>query len=923
MKNTEYGSDDTVMREPLRRATRLVVTIVASTVAVPLLAAATPAAVSADATGGDSAVPVVQPTVAVTPEITSDPPPPPADVAYDVWYDRWGQSVVDVPVGADPWGTWDLEGELEAPVDSADQYAMRMRTLLTPHESGTYRFAVSGDDDARLFLNPAGDDPIGARQVAYVAGWTTYRQFDRFASQRSDWFELTAGQPYYVEVIGKEGSFGDHFSVAWEQRDGFGLTMVPGDVLETTQLGSGGWRSATPSGLPSAPSPMVDPGWQSVEGVESLSVSWNPVDGAEWYEVRLEGSGEAREVVVDEPSVAFDDLVPETRYVVEVAPANAAARMPVASTVRVTLPGPYPAPVPPVAGDRPSVSYDRWDTGWWTLTSVPFGAVPASSGTSTFGFESIPMQGDHHAARLRAVVTPTVTGDYTFFLSADDDARLFLNPDGVDAKRARQIAYVAGWTEQYQWDRYQSQRSATFRLEAGRGYYLEAISVHALGLDHLEVGWSRDGSAIEVIPNDVLTPTPAGAGGWRTDPSSLPHPPGTPDVDAGGGVHDVVVGWAAPETDEHHGAATFYHVILTGAGVSEERLVAETTVTFDGLPTDAAYTVTVTAWNDAGPGTPAQVDAHTSDRDEGEPGSGGPVPSTGRYALLATGTSSSCQGIEMSGSALSIVGDLRTNGKVGLYVGALTVDGTLSYGVALQPGSQQAGTVVHEPDPVAADLPFDLDALLGGTVPAGIDVHRHHRNVVLGSDPAKGIHLVDGNVTVSGSGVDLQGVTVVATGTINVSGSSMTASPAAPGLPSLATTSSSCGKAAINVSSSASTWSGAIVAPNGLVRFSGSQVTGRGSVIGAAVRASGASLSFGQRHESRLPIAPAAAEPADAPLTAQPSPNLPEGAPTVPAAAPAAAPAAPAPAPVGRGSDVPRPTYCPVTFPDLGGSCLR
>jgi len=617
------------MREPLGRATVLAVALVAASILTTAPAAGAADDV-VDAPGaaaiiGESGAPLVE-----------EPAEEPAgDVAYDVWYDRWGQSLADVPVGADPWGTWDLTGVLESPVDTADQYAMRMRTLLTPTESGSYRFYVSGDDDVRLFLDPTGDDPAEARLVAYVAGWTTYRQFDRFASQRTEWFELQAGQPYYVEVIGKEGSFGDHFSVAWEQAGGFGPTMVPGEVLESTMLGSGGWRTATPSGLPSSPAPMTDPGWQSVAGVESLAVSWNPVDGAEWYEVRLEGSGEAREVVVSSPSVEFVGLVPETRYLVEVAPANPAARMPAASTVRVTLAGEYPPPVAPTPGTRASVSYDRWDTGWWTLTSVPFGLPPASSGTTTTGFETSPMQGDNHAARLRAVLTPATTGAYTFFLSADDDARLLFNPDGVDAKGAVPIASVAGWTEQYQWDRYQSQRSATFQLHAGRSYYLEAISVHALGLDHMEVGWSRDGGAITVVPNEVLSPTPAGGGGWRTDPSSLPHVPGVPAVDADGGEHEVVVGWTAPTVDANHGAATFYEVrLLDDAGeLRSHQWVTETSTVFDGLEDQEEYEVVVVAWNATGPGGPASADVETGD-DEVDDGGAAPLPPTTGEHLL-------------------------------------------------------------------------------------------------------------------------------------------------------------------------------------------------------------------------------------------------------------------------------------------------
>ena len=310
------------------------------------------------------------------------------------------------------------------------------------------------------------------------------------------------------------------------------------------------------------------------------------------------------------------------------------------------------------------------------------------------------------------------------------------------------------------------------------------------------------------------------------------------------------------------------------------------------------------------------------DPDAGGPGGGdggdggGIVPGTGQYAVFATGTTNRCQGIEMSGSTAWIAGGLRTNGSVGLYVGALSMSGTLSYGVAIQPGSQQGSDVVHDPSPIAANLPYDLEALLAGDVPAGIAVHRHTRSVVLGSKPAKGIHLVQGGVTLPGSRIDLEGVTVIATGVINVSGSSMIASPAAPGLPSLATTSDSCGGAAINLSGSESTWNGAIVAPNGLVRASGSQVTGRGMVVGAAVRLSAAAIELGHQQQSRQPAVPQSTtapssvpSPDDAPLGTHLT--TPVAALPVPARSPGASRTAVAP------------PQCPVDFPDLGMLCLR
>ena len=92
---------------------------------------------------------------------------PVADVSYDRWDDRWGQSLGDVTPGDLPTTTSELFGGLDAPSERRRPVRRtRMRTLLTPTESGTYRFYLSGDDDARLFVNTTGDDP-GRRQRAW------------------------------------------------------------------------------------------------------------------------------------------------------------------------------------------------------------------------------------------------------------------------------------------------------------------------------------------------------------------------------------------------------------------------------------------------------------------------------------------------------------------------------------------------------------------------------------------------------------------------------------------------------------------------------------------------------------------------------------------------------------------------------------
>ncbi len=762
---------------------------------------------------------------------------PDPDVAVDVWLNRWGQSLADVRVGDEPDEIGTLTGALESPTNAGDQYAIRLRTLLTPEHDGEYRFYVAGDDDARLFLNPIGDDPVGARQIAYVAGWTTQYQWFRYASQRSDTFSLQAGTSYYVEVIAKEGSGGDHVSVAW-QRDGAALELIPSKVLDATELGAGGWRVSTPVGLPDVPARLTDPQWEIAAGTETLEIGWAPVEGAEWYDVILEGGGQSRSFTVEEPSAFFERLVPDTRYLVEVAPGNSAGRRPPAVRVALTQPGPYPTPIAPPEGERPSTTYDRWDTGWWTLTSIPDGLAPVSTSTLTLGLETPPMLGENHAARLRAVLTPTETAEYTFHLAADDDARLLFNPEGRNANGALPIAYVAGWTEQYQWDRFDSQTSATFLLEAGERYYIEAISVHGLGLDHLEVGWSREGGPIAVVPAEVLTPTLAGSGGWRRDATPLPARPGLPvDVAAERAEVGLELAWSAPVDG---GEVAFYEVVVSADGEALAREFVESTdLVVTDIDLDAADTVEVFAWNASGSGAAATLDITIVD----------PEPPVSYLPLdegwMALGTNT-CTDIEVSASQLLLYGDLHTNASVALYVGQASGDGVVTYVDEIKAGSIDLGErYVHDPEVVQFDLLSSFEELIAGGVPAGLDVYLHLGWLNASSALPAGVHLVYGSVNLSGAATDLSDVSILSTGKINVSGSAIELGSAGAGLPALWTISSSCGQA-INLSGSSIDADGAVVAPFGLVRFSGSDLEAAAPVVGAAIRVSSSSILLGE-----------------------------------------------------------------------------
>ncbi|MEZ5298048.1 MAG: hypothetical protein R2697_17815 [Ilumatobacteraceae bacterium] len=122
-------------------------------------------------------------------------------------------------------------------------------------------------------------------------------------------------------------------------------------------------------------------------------------------------------------------------------------------------------------------------------------------------------------------------------------------------------------------------------------------------------------------------------------------------------------------------------------------------------------------------------------------------------------------------------------------------------------------------------------------------MYHHEGRWNAGKNPEPGVHYVDGDVNVSGNNIDLAGVTIIASGTINVSGSNIDLGTAAAGLPSLVSGSSACNQAAVNLSGSGIRWDGTIVALSGMVRMSGSAVTG-GDIIAAAVRGSASTLTL-------------------------------------------------------------------------------
>jgi len=113
---------------------------------------------------------------------------------------------------------------------------------------------------------------------------------------------------------------------------------------------------------------------------------------------------------------------------------------------------------------------------------------------------------DNYGGRIYGWLYPAKTGDYTFWVSSDNDSELWLSTND-DPENVGLIASVDGWTGANEWTKFISQMSEPVSLTAGSKYYVMAIWVEGTGGDHCRVAWQ--GPSIEkrtIIAGDYLSP---------------------------------------------------------------------------------------------------------------------------------------------------------------------------------------------------------------------------------------------------------------------------------------------------------------------------------------------------------------------------------------------------------------------------------
>jgi uncharacterized protein (DUF1800 family) len=182
-------------------------------------------------------------------------------ITRDVWTNLPGSALSSIPLNTPPNQT-NLIPNLEAPQNDGDNFGARIRGSLTAPATGSYRFWITADHAAELWISNDNEE-INSFRRAMVTAPTSYRGWTEAGAGKSDFLWLEAGKPYYIEVRHKESTGADHVSVGWLKPGEGGVDptaatapteVVPSFVLSPYAAGTGGgqgtlfYTNLTPQG---------------------------------------------------------------------------------------------------------------------------------------------------------------------------------------------------------------------------------------------------------------------------------------------------------------------------------------------------------------------------------------------------------------------------------------------------------------------------------------------------------------------------------------------------------------------------------------------------------------------------------------------------------------------------------------------------
>ncbi len=410
-----------------------------------------------------------------------------------IYRERWdnipGTEVSAIPTGTRPDKVTALDAFV-SPTNEGTNYGARIRGYVCVPQTGNYTFWISSDDKSELWLS-TDDNPANRRKIASVTGYTSPQQWTKYASQKSALISLVGGRRYYIEALHKEASGGDNLAVGWQLPNGTMERPIPGNRLiefPRTNLKPEVEITSPAEGQTfTAPANITFTATASDPDSEFVTVDfWN-------------GTTRIGQDISSPYSYTWQNVPPGT-YTIEARAwdSNSSSRDGTSDYVTFTVVGGCEG-----AG---TIQREIWQNITGTsVSSVPFNTPPTNYEQHA-NFETGQYWGNNYGSRMRGYICVPQTGNYTFWISSDDNSQLWLSTD-ESASNKKLIASVTGATGFRVYNKYASQQSAPIALVGGRKYYIEALHKEGTGNDFVSVGWQLPGGAMErPIPGNRLIP---------------------------------------------------------------------------------------------------------------------------------------------------------------------------------------------------------------------------------------------------------------------------------------------------------------------------------------------------------------------------------------------------------------------------------
>jgi autotransporter-associated beta strand protein len=439
--------------------------------------------------------------------ITNSSPFTPGTISYAI-YDGIGSGTLVINMTTNSRFPTDPTSErqittAEGDSNRGDSYGSVLRGFVIPPLSGNYNFYTASDDSSELWMSTT-TNPASMTLIASVTGATTSRQWNKYSTQKSAARALTAGQAYYIEERQKEGTGNDYMAVGWSGPATSNQTnVIPGTYLAPYFVNyiphlvgvTNVVRRDAFAGFPIDQMTVTDVNSNDLHSFSIISGNASGIFGVDsngWVFVANDAALAASATTNFTLSVRTTD--------------NGTPSLSATNPAKITV-------IPASVINLTQIQREMFNNIGSAAT------VASLTGNSRFpgqpdalvaltNFASPVNVGDNYGSRIRALLVPSVTGDYQFFIASDDNSLLLFSRD-TNAANATAIASVStgnGWVNQNSWSTYTTQTSALItNLIAGQKYYIEAQHKEGSGGDHVEVAWLVPGSGVtNVIPGANL-----------------------------------------------------------------------------------------------------------------------------------------------------------------------------------------------------------------------------------------------------------------------------------------------------------------------------------------------------------------------------------------------------------------------------------